>query len=176
MFANHTWEIFWGMQRQMWWYHTGLVATHPYTSSWRSWPLLLRPIWLYTSGEQAGTIANIYAFGNPMVFWGGLVSVIFSVFYALSEKRKNLLYIVGAYFGVFVPWALSPRIMFLYHYFPAVPFLCIATGVFLYKNKKIIPAFFLISIVLFIYFYPHLTGISVPTVLNESYFWFESLR
>jgi dolichyl-phosphate-mannose--protein O-mannosyl transferase len=39
--------IWWGVQKQMWWYHTNLVATHDYTSQWWSWPLMYRPVWFY---------------------------------------------------------------------------------------------------------------------------------
>ncbi|KKS96176.1 MAG: Dolichyl-phosphate-mannose-protein mannosyltransferase family protein [Microgenomates group bacterium GW2011_GWC1_43_13] len=57
--TGHGLSIWWGMQKQMWWYHTGLRATHPYTSSWWTWPLLIRPIYLYTSQEIGGMVAPL---------------------------------------------------------------------------------------------------------------------
>ncbi len=169
--SGHGFDIFWGMQKQMWWYHTRLVATHPYSSLWWTWPILLRPIWVYTSGEVNGYVSNIYGMGNPLVFWAGLVSAVVSIKYIVTEKRKNLLLTLGAYLGMFTPWALSPRIMFFYHYFPAVPFLCMLIGFVLYKNKHFIIPFFVLTGILFIYFYPHWAGLSIPVWLDHSYYW-----
>ena len=120
--TGHDLSTWWGMQKQMWWYHTGLKATHPYTSMWWSWPFLIRPVYLYTSDEVGGFVARIYAMGNPLVFWFGLSSVITGFIYALIEKTKKIGFIVFSYLIFFVPWALSPRIMFFYHYLPSVPF------------------------------------------------------
>lgn len=174
--TGHTLSVWWEMQKQMWWYHTGLRATHPYTSSWWSWPLLIRPIYLYTSDEVGGFVARIYAMGNPIVFWFGLTSVIISGYYAFMERNKNLGLIVFSYLIFFVPWALSPRIMFLYHYLPSIPFLAIATAYVLRRNPKLLFAYLLISLLSFIYFYSHWAGLQVPLWLDQSYYWTRSWR
>ena len=174
--TGHNLSIWWGMQQQMWWYHTGLKATHPYTSMWWSWPLLIRPIYLYTSEEIGGMVSRIYAFGNPMVFWFGLVSVITSLVYAYLEKNKKLALVVFCYVIFFVPWALSPRIMFLYHYLPSIPFLAIPSGYILRRFPKIIFPYFLICLLFFIYFYPHWAGLKIPLWLDQSYYWVSSWR
>ncbi|MCX6703885.1 MAG: glycosyltransferase family 39 protein [Candidatus Woesebacteria bacterium] len=174
--TGHNLSIWWGMQEQMWWYHTGLRATHPYTSSWWSWPLLIRPIYLYTSDEVRGMVARIYAMGNPLVFWFGLTSVILCFVYSYLEKDKNLAFVVFAYLIFFVPWAVSPRIMFLYHYLPSIPFLAIATGYILRRTPKLIFGYLLICLLVFIYFYPHWAGLSIPLWLDRSYYWVSSWR
>jgi dolichyl-phosphate-mannose--protein O-mannosyl transferase len=174
--TGHAFDIFWGMQKQMWWYHTGLVATHPFSSPWWSWPVLGRPIWLYTSGEHQGLIDNIYAMGNPIIFWGGLISIFVSTWYALKDKSRALAVVVVAYAGMFMPWALSPRIMFLYHYFPAVPFMCISLAYALSRSKKTVFPFLLIALIVFLYFYPRLIGLPIPLWLNDSYYWLPSWR
>jgi dolichyl-phosphate-mannose-protein mannosyltransferase len=174
--TGHDLSIWWEMQKQMWWYHTGLRATHPYTSSWWSWPLLIRPIYLYTSDEVGGWVARIYAMGNPLVFWFGLASVILSFIYSYIEKNKKLAFIVFSYLIFFVPWAVSPRIMFLYHYLPSLPFLAIATAYVLRRNPKLLLSYLLIGLLVFIYFYPHWTGLQVPLWLDKSYYWVQSWR
>ncbi len=35
-------------QTSMFNYHSGLEATHPYSSSWYQWPTMVRPIWYYS--------------------------------------------------------------------------------------------------------------------------------
>ncbi len=174
--TGHNLSIWWGMQEQMWWYHTGLKATHSYSSMWWSWPLLLRPIYLYTSSEVGGWVSRIYAFGNPAVFWFGSVSIIVSSVYAYLERNKKLALIVFSYVIFFVPWALSPRIMFLYHYLPSIPFMAIATGYVLRRNSRLIIPFFIFTLGLFVYFYPHWAGLKIPLWLDQSYYWVNSWR
>ena len=174
--TGHDLSVWWEMQKQMWWYHTGLRATHPYTSQWWSWPLLIRPIYLYTSDEVSGMVARIYAFGNPFVFWFGFFSIIMSFIFSFVERNKKLGFIVFCYLIFFVPWALSPRIMFLYHYLPSIPFLAIATGYILRRNPKLIFAYLLICLFVFIYFFPHWAGLQVPLWLDRSYYWVPSWR
>lgn len=177
MFATgHTWANFIDTQKQMWWYHTGLVATHPYTSPAWSWPLLLRPIYLYNGPELNGYVERIYAFGNPLVFWFGLGSVFMSFYISFKEKSKKLGFVVFSYLIFFLPWIASPRIMFLYHYLPSIPFLAISTGFILRRYPKLIAYYLLIATALFIYFYPHYTGLRIPEWLDSSYYWFASWR
>jgi len=121
-------------------------------------------------------VSRIYAFGNPFVFWFGLLSVFLSSIYAFYERNKKLALVIFAYLIFFVPWAASPRIMFLYHYLPSLPFLAIATGYVLRRNLKLaIPVLFLFLLA-FIYFYPHWTGLKIPIWLDASYYWFPSWR
>lgn len=177
MFATgHSFNQFIEVQKQMWWYHTSLVAEHPYTSPAWSWPLLLRPIYLYDGGEINGMVARIYAFGNPAVFWFGLFSVIMTGVISFVEKNKRLGFIVFGYLVFFLPWIASPRIMFLYHYLPSIPFLVIASGYVLRRFPKAIIYCLAISALTFVYFYPHYAGISVPIWLDTSYYWFSSWR
>jgi dolichyl-phosphate-mannose--protein O-mannosyl transferase len=174
--TGHNLGNLWEMQKQMWWYHTGLRATHPYSSSWWTWPFLIRPIYLYTSDEINGMVARIYAFGNPFVFWFGLAATITCLVYSYLEKNKKLGLIVFSYLIFFVPWALSPRIMFLYHYLPSIPFLAIATGYVLRRNPKFLPYFFIPTFLIFVYFYPHWAGLKIPLWLDQSYYWVSSWR
>ena len=177
MFATgHTWENFIEVQKQMWWYHTSLVAEHPYTSPAWSWPILLRPIYLYDGQVVNNLVARIYAFGNPIVFWFGLFSIILSFIISAREKFKKLGFVIFSYLVLFLPWIASPRIMFLYHYLPSIPFLAIASGFVLRRFPKLTTYYLLLTTVVFIYFYPHWTGLRIPSWLDESYYWFASWR
>jgi dolichyl-phosphate-mannose--protein O-mannosyl transferase len=175
-FSNHNIQTFIDVQKQMWWYHTNLKATHAYSSMWWSWPFLIRPVWLYTSGAINGAIANIYAMGNPIVFWFGAVACAMSAYLAYAQRDKRIGMVVFAYLAFFASWAVSPRIMFMYHYLPSIPFLAIASGYILRKYPKMIPVYFSIALITFIYFYPHFTGMKIPLWLDRSYYWFDSWR
>lgn len=177
MFATgHTWQQFVEVQKQMWWYHTNLDAEHPYTSPAWSWPLLLRPIYLYDGQVVDSLVARIYAIGNPIVLWSGLAAIILSAIISFKEKNKKLGFVVFSYLVLFIPWLASPRIMFLYHYLPSIPFLAIALGFILRRYPKLVFIFLILSFISFIYFYPHWTGLRIPLWLDESYYWFPSWR
>lgn len=91
---------------------------------------------------------------------------------------KYFFFLVFAYFAVWLPWQLSPRIMFFYHYTPAVPLLSIILAYWLirindvkikkYPVGKIILGLVLIICGLnFIIFYPNWTAIVLPKELIE---------
>lgn len=175
--AGHDLVHFWGMQKQMWWYHSGLEATHPYESKWWTWPIMSRPVYLYQLDNNDGLLGNIYAMGNPMVFWFGLVSVFLSFYYLIKRQAPKLIGVVlFAYLAFFVPWAASPRIMFIYHYLPSVPFMAILAGFVMKKNSWLVLPVCSVAAILFIYFYPQWTGIPVPEDFSSSYYWFKSWR
>jgi len=174
--TGHDLGTFVGVQKQMWWYHTKLDATHAYTSAWWSWPVMARPVYLFTTNEVGEKVSRIYATGNPAIFWGGFLSIIYSVFFVIRKRLRCLGFVIFAYIMFFAGWALSPRIMFLYHYLPSIPFLAITTGFVLRKNPKLISYFLIITLAMFMYFYPHWVGLNIPLWLDKSYYWFPSWR
>jgi dolichyl-phosphate-mannose--protein O-mannosyl transferase len=174
--TGHDFATFIGVQKQMWWYHTRLSAAHSYSSPWFSWPLMVRPVYLYTGEVVKEVVSRIYAMGNPIVFWFGLISIIFSIILSYIERNKKLGLVVFSYFVFFVPWAVSPRIMFLYHYLPAIPFLSIATAYVLRRSKILATGYLLLATILFVYLFPHLTAVPIPEWLDKSYYWFPSWR
>ena len=177
MFQFFDFETFIGLQKQMWWYHSGLEAEHPYTSQWWTWPLLIRPVYLFQNFDaKTQAIENIYALGNPVVFWFGLSSVIASIYLSIKLKIKSLALLVYGYIAFFAPWALSPRIMFIYHYLPSIPFMVIISSIIIRKYKILIWPAIILSLLAFIYFYPHWTAIKVPQNIDQSYYWFQSWR
>ena len=185
---------------QMYWYHSGLVATHPYQSTPLQWVLNLRPVWLYVDYSHPNMIANMYAQGNTALYWVGFSTVIFFLVFSfshhnsvtLTEKQtsqifrielqhfpKELLFLIPSYLVLWVPYLLSPRIMFFYHYLLAVPFLCMILGYGLYQLlkyedwRKIFAYVIIISIVLnFVIFLPNWTGLFVPTTFRDSVYGF----
>jgi dolichyl-phosphate-mannose--protein O-mannosyl transferase len=174
--TGHNFDIFIGVQKQMWWYHTGLNATHAYSSPWWSWPILARPVWLYTNTSNDGFVGNIYAMGNPLLFWSGIVAIITSAINSYYRENKQLALVIFSYLIFFVPWAASPRIMFLYHYLPSIPFLSILLAYMLRKSPNLIIPMFIVIGSAFLYFYPHWTGLSIPVVLDSSYYLFTSWK
>jgi len=202
------------LHNQIWWYQTTLKATHAYQSRPLQWFLDLRPVWFYVNYGQ-NTTANIYAQGNPLLFWIGDVFVLITVgvlsvqaatvlstrlktkkynplislqqtiitMTNVQDKVGRLFFLTIAYFIVWLPWEASPRIMFFYHYTPAIPLLAILLAYWLVKLSKyplgkilLVAAVFVIGITFFI-FYPNWTGLPVPTQFaNTIYFALKSWK
>lgn len=172
---NHSIDQFIQLQQQMWWYHTGLKATHSYSSTWWSWPLSLYPVWYFVDYGK-DTIANIFASGNTTVFWVGTASMILTGLQAIKKRSLNSLIIVLGFLIFWLPWAFSPRIMFLYHFSPSVPFLSLSLGHQLaeeFKDKKRRRLIFILLALILINFlliFPFLTGIPIPKNLVKLFF------
>lgn len=66
-------------QRAMFTYHHDLNSTHPYSSTWNEWPLMVRPVYYYCQTLTNGLKEGISAFGNPLVWWAGIPALLFVV-------------------------------------------------------------------------------------------------
>ncbi len=172
---GYKWSDFVELHRQIWWYQTHLKATHSYSSSWWSWPLNLYPVWYFVDYYK-NYIANIFASGNPVVFWVGSIATILTAYEAIKKKSFALILIISGFLVFWLPWALSPRIMFLYHFSPSVPFLCLSLGYQLgqdFYDKKRRKLIFILLFLMgfgFLLIYPFLTGIHLPKNLVNLFF------
>ena len=101
-------------------YHSGLEATHPYSSSWYQWPTMVRPIWYYSGYVTDAVKEGISAFGNPLVWWGGIPAFLY-VLYLLVTHSSFLRALTGKAAASSATTPLSRR---EYH---AAAFLVVAT-------------------------------------------------
>lgn len=165
--VGHTWPQWWELHRQMWYYHTHLVATHDYQSTPLQWIFGLRPVWYYVNYLE-GSIANIYVQGNPFILWVGLVALIFESRHLLKFKH-SIFMILYAIFTF--PWIISPRIMFYYHYLPSATFLCVTIALWLSKLKLSYKFFVLgICILGLLIIIPMLYGFLLPSAYWDVFF------
>lgn len=175
-YLGGTWKNFLELQNQMWWYNTNLEATHTYQSAWYTWPFAIRPVWYFVDYAK-DSIANIYALGNPFLWWLSIPAALFTIYSALKTKSWRLWLVVCGLVGFWLPWARAPRIMFIYHYLPSVPFLCIALAFSLSKLPRWATLGSCILIFgSFVYFFPLWTGIHVSNAWANQYFWLKSWR
>lgn len=157
-------------QKFMFGYHSKLVATHPYSSPWYSWLLDIRPILYYLDYLPEGRKSAFGAFGNPVLWWGGLMALIYAAKRFVTARDFKALFIIIGYLAQLLPWVLISRVVFIYHYFPSTIFLVLATCYAfrcMYKKGKgyyelAILGYTAVSLVLFAAFYPVLTGVATP--------------
>lgn len=172
---NYSLNDFIELHRQIWWYQTNLKATHAYASPWWSWSLNLYPVWYFVD-YFGKNMANIFASGNPLMFWSGSIAIIFTVWDFIKKRSINLLIIILGFFMFWLPWTLSPRIMFLYHFSPSVPFLSLALGYRLgveFKNKqdrKFVYILLILIALSFLLIFPFLTGVPIPKEFVKLFF------
>lgn len=191
---GHTIEDFVNLHKQIWWYQNRHDLQHPYGTtpifcvpkglneqkSWCPWPLNIRGV--YFSYEQYGTKAGyIYALGNPLIFWGGILSVSYMIGKIIEKPEKKYLLPTLGYFIFWVPWIFSPRIMFLYHYLPAIPFMAVTIGFLLKeihstKYRYLSYVVVLIFFVVFFYFYPISSGWPIEINNIDQYMWLKTWR
>lgn len=152
-------------QSYMFNYHSGIVAEHPYASRWYQWMLDIRPILYYLEYLPDGRRSSFGAWVNPVLCWGGLVSLFFTGYLAVGRRDMRSGFILLGYLAQLLPWVPIARLTFAYHYFPCTVFLCLSMGQMFNvirlnsKNWRLhIAAFVLGSLAVFILFYPALSG------------------
>lgn len=159
-------------------YHAGLSVLdeagkpiHPYLSeAWR-WLLLWRPVLYYSSYPIQGLRKVIYANGNPAIFWGSLFAVPFALFRWRHKRDWRAGFVALAVLGLYVPWLFVSRPQFLFYATPITPFLVLACVYALRdvsvlhvagsRSRPYLPfaiGFVLVSVGLFVWFWPALTG------------------
>ncbi len=114
-------------QGYMFRYHSGVNATHPYSSRWYQWMLDIRPI-LYYLNYTEQTRVSFGAFVNPVLCWAGLIALGVLGWCAFARRDRKALFLLLGYLAQLVPWVFVSRITFEYHYFPCSVFLVLTLG------------------------------------------------
>lgn len=164
-------------------YHQGVHTPHPYQSNWYQWILDARPILYYQDFSVPGMRGIFASFNNPLVSWAGLLAFFAVAVQMVRRKCGKALFIVLATLSQLVPWTAIGRVLFAYHYFPTVLFLCFAIAYLMddMLNRKrewaglAVYGFTGCAGLLYAIFYPELIGILVPN-WYATYFlrWFPS--
>ena len=160
-------------------YHSTLVATHPYSSPWWSWPFDIKPLCASRVIDE-GRFSSVTIFGNPAIFWMGVVAMVYLGYIAIKRRTLEAVFILFAFLSLYAPYIFIGRIMFIYHYYYAVPFLILsivygAKDFLTYYPKQSIFLWVYLAIVagLFLLFYPVLSGYEVPkTYVDNVLIWF----
>ena len=173
----------WQNQLAMFSYHSGLEAEHPYSSTWWQWIINYRPIF-YFSNSVGGLAQGISSFGNPLVWWGGAVALIYCIYSSIARRDKIAIFLVIAWLSQILPWVFVPRLAWIYHYFPNVPFVVLMLT-YSIKTARVFENNFFRAVfgnrknaaitlaaacfALFLLFYPVLTGITISREYVDMY-------
>ncbi|MCL6589604.1 MAG: phospholipid carrier-dependent glycosyltransferase [Firmicutes bacterium] len=182
MIAKKGLEEAWDLQKYMYQYHSGLKVTVPFQSLWWEWPLIKKPLLYFKeSGLAEGKFSGIFAMGNPAIWWAGLVAFFVAIWIAVKKKDKIILFLVVAILCQYIPWMAVQRCTFIYHYFPVVPFLILVITYLIKQwvdkypeTKYLVYGYLAIVVLLFIWFYPALSGLTVNEGWIDSLKWFNN--
>lgn len=161
-------------QIHMYNYHKTLKASHPFSSPWWQWPLIIRPVWYYGGQEHLGAdkVSSIVAMGNPAIWWTGIPAVFAAAVMSMKNRDSRMYIVLVGLASQYIPWVLVPRLTFMYHFFASVPFviLCIAYVIMRIKERYphygyIIYGYMTVVLGVFVMFYPVLSG----TVVDKAY-------
>jgi len=187
-----------GLFRTMWENQVYMLTLHGYTSvmytnwnmsDWWSWFAMVNPFIAYYPTTKDGSVAVIAHFGNPVVWWLGTLTL-FSALYRYKTilkhkckdiaefmyEKKDTAFLFIAFGANMLPWVFIARFTFIYHYMPSVPSVVLFLVMFL-KNKSRLTQYFVAvaALVLFIIFYPVLSGLPVSESYIANYLqWFET--
>lgn len=195
-FVQHGWDVrgWLELQGAMASYHAHLKVTdasgkpiHPYLSQAWTWPFLTRPVLYFARYPTAGLRKVIYANGNPAIFWGSLLAVPLAAYRWWRARDRAAGFTVACVLGLYVPWLLVPRPQFLFYATPITPFAVLACVAVLRwlselrvegsRSRPFLPVvvgFVVLSVGLFVWFWPVLTGGSLSDEAFRLRAWFPS--
>jgi hypothetical protein len=184
--------------RQAFEFHSHLEATHPWSSPWDTWPIMGRPIYFYADSDPGDSHAKIYSMGNPIIFWASLPALAFALWQSLAyvrarlsggllavwgsipQRQAGLLFVVLGYLALWLPMSFTSRVLFLYHYLPALAFAILALAYsidWLWRRPEwgryAAVSLLALSALVFAVLYPHLADLNVPAWLDEWYYPFD---
>ncbi|MGH7889181.1 MAG: phospholipid carrier-dependent glycosyltransferase, partial [Thermodesulfobacteriota bacterium] len=172
------------LNRRMYSSNASLASKHPSSSKFYTWPVMLRPIFYWSKKTSDGFRARIYLLGNPFIWWaslGGLVAGLF--FWRASPPDTKWFLYLGWYLNFF-PFFYIKRVMFLYHYFPALIFSILIMSIFLFDGvealKRYRKTLFIglasLFVIGFIFFSPLTYGFPLSTEQFDLRVWLKGWR
>jgi dolichyl-phosphate-mannose-protein mannosyltransferase len=164
--------------KAIWSYHAGLRATHPYFSSWYTWPWLYRPTWYYfNQNAEEAIVRGIVAIGNPALWWVSIPVTLWAVITGARARDPRRLFSGLGYCFLYLPWGLSPRTLNYSHYlFEAIPYACLSLGTLLDGSwdgpglrRLLARGFLALVVAMYFFFLPFLLAVPIPT----SWYYFD---
>ncbi len=176
---SNVWKVMWENSLFMLNFHSDIVFEHPYRSDWYTWGWDKMPLIDAADNLRNGKTSLVVTMGNPVLWWGGLISVFHMLYRSLFKKDKKAAYLVLSYLFMLAPWFFVRRTVFIYQYYASSLFMLGMLGYSLYllgrKYKKAVPAAIEVALFIFILFFPIISGIPVGTYHVQIYLeWLRS--
>ncbi len=125
----------WHYHQDMWTFHTGLSTFHPYRTKPWAWLFNTRPTSFFYEGPKLGEngctaelcAKAITSLGNPVVWWGGALSLGVLVVVWIGRRDWRAGAILGTFLAGWLPWFGYPeRTMYSFYSVAFVPYVVLA--------------------------------------------------
>lgn len=159
---------------------------HPYLAQAWEWILLWRPV-LYFAKYDKDVRRVIYANGNPAIFWGSIVAIPYAAYAWWKKRDWRAGFVALTIAALYLPWFLVSRPQFLFYATPITPFFVLACVYALRdlseariagsRSRPWLPVavgFVILSVGLFFWFWPALTGGPLSGTAWKLRSWFYS--
>ena len=161
---------------------TQILHSHPYQSSWWTWPLTIRPIWYFYEVDD-GYQRGVLLIGNVAIMWGGLLAVLACLLAWFRQRSKPALAVALLWIFSLAVWAIIPKSLgFYYYYYLSSIFLCAVVAIAFRafdrsRGRRFELGFLAVSAFLFAWFYPILAALRLSggDAFNH-WMWFDSWR
>lgn len=163
-------------------HHLDTRPTHNFASRWWTWSLILKPTLFYVKTHQwtspSGTCEAIFAMGNPVIFWTLPLSFGNSLWEMIKKGSKVHGIILLGLLSQWMTFALASRLQFFHYFYLAMPFAAMATGFWLAKmyrwgtwGRIFVAVYLAATVVMFVYWYPLLTGLTISRTYFYHHMW-----
>jgi len=104
-------------------------------SKWLTWPIMSRTISYYWQTDNSEEYSFVYLMGNPINWAFGIIGIVLLFSKIIVDffegRRINIVHalLIMLFFANWLPYAFISRVMYLYHYIPALMFSFIIFGV-----------------------------------------------
>ena len=174
---------------------------HPYCSPWWSWILLIRPIAYFFEVRPQNMVQFVLAMGNPFLYWFSAIALLACLGILVASKLRFppqiltkifpkersqivwfIFYVIVSFAAHWLPWIMSRRCIFLYHYMPAsvFAFAALALGISLMwrsplpEIQAIGSGIFVAIAIAFLFWLPIYIGLPISSVYLRMLMWLPS--
>ncbi len=166
----------WSSSVSMFQFHTNETSSHPYSSTWYSWCLDVKPLLDAFTPLDDNIYSVIATFGNPVIWLSGIIAAFYMLYRSL-HKDKHAAYLSFAWLAMYIPWFFIRRTVFIYQYYACSIFLTCLLSYSLYifgrRHKRLIPAFIAVCLAVFVMFFPVISGSAVSSTYIQHFLqWF----
>ncbi|TWP38649.1 dolichyl-phosphate-mannose--protein mannosyltransferase [Leekyejoonella antrihumi] len=187
----------WEYQIQMYQSAANITSTHPYMSNPWGWMLQTRPTSFFyespTKGHEGCTVAQcskaITSLGTPSIWWLGTIALVFLLFHWVLRRDWRAGAILGGIAAGWLPWfAYQERTIFTFYTVAFAPYVVLACVFVLgltlgpahatprrrQIGAALVGAFTILTVALFVFFWPIWTAQVIPYSQWQWRMWFPS--
>lgn len=161
-------------------YNFTTTQSHPYVSPWWTWPAMVRPVWVSFQAQNS-LYEGIFFIGNPVLFWTIPLAIGFVVWEFFRRKTLLSAVILWGFFSQWLFYALGSRFKLFHYFYTAMPFVVMAFALLAWRlwnkgpaGRAVVVIFMLLTLGMFIYWYPLLTALPVSPKFYGHHMWFKS--